>query len=92
MDRNRVPPGDLGNWNDDEVDLFEQAQQALRLLIGAYSARIDAAGPGHATDLLQRRARTAEQLRQLDPSRREALEKVVRDTPALLQQQLRAER
>jgi hypothetical protein len=41
MNPDRVPTGDLGPLADDRTDLFEQAQQALRLFVGAYTARID---------------------------------------------------
>jgi hypothetical protein len=85
MERNRVPPGDLGKWTNDEVDLLEQAQQGLRLLIGAFSARIEAAGPVEAVQLRERRSIYADQLRRLDPTDRKALTAIVVDVPVLLQ-------
>ncbi|MGC9670947.1 hypothetical protein ACNTMW_30920 [Planosporangium sp. 12N6] len=76
--------GGLGNWNADEVDRFELAQQTLRTLIAAYSARIAGANDVEADRLRAERSRYADELRRLDPTDTATLARIAADYPALV--------
>jgi hypothetical protein len=85
MDEQRSPHE--SPWGiDADADRLERAQQAVRLLIAAYSARIAAADPTEAAELRGHRSRYAEQLRTLGEADPATLDQVTADYPALARQ------
>jgi hypothetical protein len=86
MAPNSIPPGDLGNWSNDDIHRFELAQHILRMIIGAYSGRMEGAPPAEEERLLEQQASYAAELRQLDAEDTANLERIIAEYPELLRQ------
>src|SRR4051794_28900781 len=75
-----------GGWTPVEADRFDLAQQTLRALVAACSARIAASDPHEIERWQADRSRYTAELRLLDATDGAALERIITEYPMLLRQ------